>query len=73
VHDEVREWQARPLDDVYANIYVDAVRAKIRDVIDRDVPVGSGHGGRCGDGGGRAHGVDQAMARHNGMETKSFA
>ncbi len=31
VHDEIREWQARPLDDVYAIVYFDAVRAKIRD------------------------------------------
>ena len=31
VHDEIREWQARPLDDVYAIVYFDAVRAKVRD------------------------------------------
>ena len=31
MHDEIREWQARPLDDVYAIVYFDAVRAKIRD------------------------------------------
>ena len=29
VHDEISEWQARPLDDVYAIVYFDAVRAKI--------------------------------------------
>ena len=31
VHDEIREWQSRPLDDVYAIVYFDAVRAKVRD------------------------------------------
>jgi putative transposase len=31
VHDEVREWQSRPLDSVYAIVYFDAVRVKIRD------------------------------------------
>lgn len=31
VHDEVREWQTRPLDSVYAIVYFDAVRVKIRD------------------------------------------
>ena len=31
VHDEIREWQARHLDDVYAIVYFDAVRAKVRD------------------------------------------
>ena len=29
-HAEIREWQSRPLDDVYAIIYFDAVRAKVR-------------------------------------------
>jgi len=31
VHDEVREWQTRPLESVYAIVYFDAVRVKIRD------------------------------------------
>jgi len=31
VHDEVREWQSRPLESVYAIVYFDAVRVKIRD------------------------------------------
>lgn len=31
VHEEVREWQSRPLDSVYAIVYFDAVRVKIRD------------------------------------------
>ena len=31
VHDEIREWQTGPLDDAYAIIYFDAVRAKVGD------------------------------------------
>ena len=31
VHEEIREWQARPLDDVYAIVYFDAVRTKVRE------------------------------------------
>tara|TARA_Y100001933_G_scaffold68875_1_gene69893 strand:+ start:28311 stop:28739 length:429 start_codon:yes stop_codon:yes gene_type:complete len=31
VHDEVRDWQTRPLDSVYTVVYFDAVRVKIRD------------------------------------------
>ena len=31
VLDEVAEWQSRPLDEVYAIVYFDAVRVKIRD------------------------------------------
>ena len=31
VHEEIREWQTRPLEDVYAVVYFDAVRAKVRD------------------------------------------
>ena len=31
VHDEVREWRSRPLEPVYAIVYFDALRAKIRD------------------------------------------
>ena len=29
VQEEIREWQARPLDDVYAIVYFDSVRAKV--------------------------------------------
>ena len=28
---EIREWQSRPLEDVYAVVYFDAIRAKVRD------------------------------------------
>lgn len=31
VHDEVRAWQSRPLESVYAVVYFDALRVKIRD------------------------------------------
>jgi putative transposase len=31
VHDEVREWQGRPLDPVYPVVFFDALRVKIRD------------------------------------------
>ena len=31
VHEEIREWQSRPLEDVYAVVYFDAIRAKVRD------------------------------------------
>ena len=31
VHDEIREWQTRSMEDVYAVVYFDAVRAKVRD------------------------------------------
>ena len=31
VHEEVREWRSRPLEPVYAIVYFDAVRVKIRD------------------------------------------
>ena len=31
VHGEVREWQSRPLGEVYAIVYFDALRVKIRD------------------------------------------
>jgi transposase-like protein len=31
VADEVRNWQTRPVDDVYPIVYVDALRIKIRD------------------------------------------
>ena len=31
VLEEVREWQSRPLEEVYAIVYFDAVRVKIRD------------------------------------------
>ena len=31
VHEEIREWQSRPLEETYAIVYFDAVRAKIRD------------------------------------------
>ena len=31
VHEEVRQWQSRPLEETYAIIYFDAVRVKIRD------------------------------------------
>ena len=31
VHDEVREWQSRPLERVYAVVYFDAIRVKVRD------------------------------------------
>ena len=31
VHEEIREWQARPLKDIYALVYFDAVRAKTGD------------------------------------------
>lgn len=29
--DEIRAWQSRPLEDVYAVVYFDAIRAKVRD------------------------------------------
>ena len=28
VHDEIRDWQSRPLEDVYAVVYFDAVRGE---------------------------------------------
>ena len=31
VHEEIREWQSRPLEETYAIVYFDAVRVKIRD------------------------------------------
>ncbi len=31
VHEEVRQWQTRPLESIYAIVYFDAVRVKIRD------------------------------------------
>ena len=31
VHEEIREWQSRPLEQVYAIVYFDALRVKIRD------------------------------------------
>ena len=31
VHEEIREWQSRPLEEVYAIVYFDALRVKIRD------------------------------------------
>lgn len=31
VHDEVKEWQSRPLESVYSIVYFDAIRVKIRD------------------------------------------
>ena len=31
VMDEVRAWQARPLDDIYPIVYFDAIRGKVRD------------------------------------------
>ena len=31
VHDELAAWQSRPLESVYAIVYFDAVRVKIRD------------------------------------------
>ena len=31
VHEEIRAWQSRPLEDVYAVVYFDAIRAKVRD------------------------------------------
>lgn len=31
VHDEIREWQSRPLEEVYALVYLDAIRVKMRD------------------------------------------
>ena len=31
VHEEIKEWQSRPLESVYAIVYFDAVRVKIRD------------------------------------------
>lgn len=31
VHEEVREWRSRPLEPVYAIVYFDAIRVKIRD------------------------------------------
>ena len=31
VHDEIREWPTRPLENVYAVVYFDAIRAKVRD------------------------------------------
>ena len=31
VHEEVQEWQSRPLEPVYAIVYFDAIRVKIRD------------------------------------------
>ena len=31
VHGEIKEWQSRPLEEVYAIVYMDAVRVKMRD------------------------------------------
>lgn len=31
VHEEIREWQSRPLEEVYAVVYFDALRVKVRD------------------------------------------
>ena len=31
VHEEIRDWQSRPLEETYAIVYFDAVRVKIRD------------------------------------------
>ena len=31
VHEEIREWQSRPLEEVYAIVCFDALRVKIRD------------------------------------------
>ena len=31
VHEEIPEWQSRPLEEVYAIVYSDALRVKIRD------------------------------------------
>ena len=37
VSDEVKLWQARPLDAIYAIVYVDCIHVKVRD--------GAGQGG----------------------------
>ena len=48
VHGELREWQSRPLEEVYAIVYLDAVRVKMRDEgVVRNKAVYLGIGVRC--------------------------
>ena len=50
VHEEVQEWQSRPLEPVYAIVYFDAIRVKIRDgsSCGRGSPKGRGAGSEQG-------------------------